>query len=54
MKASIMTTPAARQASTISWASAAVMPSGFSHRTCLPARAAAIVHAACRWFGRGM
>ena len=27
---------------------------GFSHRTCLPAVAARIVHSACRWFGSGM
>ena len=54
MNASIRWTPAARHASTIRSASAAVSASGFSHRTCLPARAAAIVHSAWRWFGSGM
>ena len=54
MNASISRTPSASQASTIRSASAAVIASGFSHRTCLPARAAAIVHSACRWLGSGM
>ena len=38
MNASISRTPAPAQASTIRWASSAVSASGFSHRTCLPAR----------------
>ena len=54
MKASINRTPSAAQARTISSPSATVIASGFSHRTCLPARAAAIVHAACSWLGSGM
>ena len=54
MNASIRWTPAASAASIIRSASAAVSASGFSHRTCLPARAAAIDHSAWRWFGRGM
>ena len=54
MNASIRRTPSPRQTSTIRSASAAVIASGFSHRTCLPARAAAIVHSAWRWFGSGM
>ena len=54
MNASIRWTPAASAASIIRSASAAVSASGFSHRTCLPARAAAIVHSAWRWFGSGM
>ena len=54
MNASMSATPSARQTSTIRSASAAVRASGFSHRTCLPARAAAIVHSAWRWFGSGM
>ena len=54
MNASISSTPASAQASTIVCASPAVSASGFSHSTCLPARAAAIVHAAWRWFGSGM
>ena len=45
MNASISSTPASAQASTIVCASPAVSASGFSHSTCLPARAAAIVHA---------
>ena len=52
MNASIRRTPGASAASTIRSASAAVMASGFSHRTCLPAAAAAIVHSAWRWFGQ--
>ena len=54
MNASIRTTPAASHARLHPSASAAVIASGFSHRTCLPARAAAIVHSAWRWFGSGM
>ena len=53
MNASIRRTPASRQASTMPWASAAVIASGFSHRTCLPARAASMVQRACRWLGSG-
>ena len=54
MNASMSATPSVRQTSTIRSASAVVRASGFSHRTCLPARAAAIVHSAWRWFGSGM
>ena len=54
MNASIRRTPAAPHASIMRSASAAVIAKGFSHSTCLPARAAAIVHSACRWFGSGM
>ncbi len=54
MNASISSTPASRQASTMPCASSAVIASGFSHSTCFPARAAAIVHRACRWLGSGM
>ncbi len=54
MKASISVTPSALATSIMRWASSAVRASGFSHRTCLPARAAAIDHSACRWFGSGM
>ena len=54
MNASMSRTPSASATATIRSASAAVMASGFSHRTCLPARAAAIVHSAWRWFGSGM
>jgi hypothetical protein len=38
-----ITTPALRQAATISRASARSSASGFSHKTCLPAAAAASV-----------
>ena len=48
MNASITTTPASRPAASMRSASTAVMASGFSHRTCLPALAAAIVHSAWR------
>ena len=54
MNASMSSTPAASHAAAIRSASAAVIARGFSHRTCLPARAAAIVHSAWRWFGSGM
>ena len=54
MNASISSTPSASQAWIIRSASAAVVARGFSHRTCLPARAAAIVHSACRWLGSGL
>ncbi len=54
MNASIMGTPASRQAPIMCSASAAVSASGFSHRTGLPARAAAIVHSRCIWLGNGM
>ena len=54
MKASISRTPARSQASTICSAAAAIMDSGFSQRTCSPARAAAMVHSWCRWLGNGM
>ena len=54
MNASISRTPSASQASIIRSASAVVVARGFSHRTCLPARAAAIVHSACRWLGSGL
>ena len=54
MNASISVTPSALATSIMRWASSAVRASGFSHRTCLPARAAAIDHSACRWFGSGM
>ncbi len=54
MNASISRTPSVAQTSSIRSASAAFMASGFSHRTCFPARAAAIVHSAWRWFGSGM
>ena len=54
MNASISTTPARRQPSIISPASAVVRASGFSHSTCLPAEAARSVHGACRWLGSGM
>ena len=54
MNASISRTPSASQAWIIRSASAAVVARGFSHRTCLPARAAAIVHSACRWLGSGL
>ena len=54
MNASISATPAERQPSTMCCASAELMASGFSQRTCLPAAAARNVHGACRWFGRGM
>jgi hypothetical protein len=53
MNASISRTPSFAQVRTISSASAAVIASGFSHKTCFPARAAAIVHAACSLLGRG-
>ena len=42
------------QPSTISPASAALIASGFSHSTCLPAAAARSVHSAWRWLGSGM
>ena len=45
------TTPASVTAASISRAWAASSASGFSQSTCLPARAAAIVGSACRWFG---
>ena len=48
MNASIRRTPSASQMATTRSASAAVRVNGFSHRMCLPARAAAIVHSACR------
>ena len=54
MKASISRTPARSATSIIRSASAADSASGFSHRTCLPASAAAMAHVACRWFGSGM
>ena len=54
MNASISVTPDRSQTSIIAWASAAVIASGFSHSTCLPAAAARRVHSACRWLGRGM
>jgi hypothetical protein len=54
MNASISATPARSAAAIIVSASAAVSASGFSHRTCLPASAAAIAHGAWRWFGSGM
>src|SRR5918996_1071917 len=54
MNASIRWRPVSRATSTMPWASSAVMASGFSHRTCLPARSAAIVHSAWRWLGSGM
>ena len=54
MNASIRTTPASSQAAIIRSASRTVVASGFSHRTCLPAAAAAIVHSACRWMGSGL
>ncbi len=54
MNASIIVIPASRHAPTISRASAAFIASGFSHKTCFPARAAAIVHSACRWLGNGL
>ena len=44
-------TPARAAACQISWLSAALRPSGFSHSTCLPACAAAIVGSPCRLFG---
>jgi hypothetical protein len=54
MKASMSTTPARWQASTMRSASADVVASGFSQRTCLPASAARMVQSAWRWFGSGM
>ena len=54
MNASMTRTPSSAQISTTRSASAAVRVSGFSHRMCFPARAAAIVHSAWRWFGNGM
>ena len=54
MNASMSRTPWAAQASTARWASSAVKPSGFSHRTCLPASAALVVHSTWRWLGSGM
>ena len=48
MNASIRWTPARSAASIMRSASPAVSASGFSHRTCFPASAAAIVHAAWR------
>src|SRR5205823_7345261 len=44
-------TPALRHASIITSASSSVRHSGFSHTTCLPARAASIVIWACRRLG---
>ena len=35
-------------------ASSAVSAIGFSHSTCLPARAAASVSGTCRWLGSGL
>ena len=53
MKASMSVTPSASaRRRSCARASSAVRASGFSHRTCLPARAAAIAHSACRWFGQ--
>ncbi len=54
MKASASTTPFSRAAASMASTSATVSASGFSQSTCLPARAARIVHSACRWFGSGM
>ena len=54
MNASISSTPARSHAATISRASAALIASGFSHSTCLPAAAARCVHSAWRWLGSGM
>ena len=46
--------PAARApAPAIASTSATVSAIGFSHRTCLPASSARIVHGAWRWFGSG-
>ncbi len=53
MKASATTTPASR-ATAATWStSSRVMASGFSHSTCLPARAARTVHSAWKAFGTG-
>ena len=54
MNASISATPARSQPAIIVSASAAVIASGFSHSTCLPAAAARSVHSAWRWLGSGM
>ena len=54
MNASINRTPTASHAAIMRSASAAFIASGFSHRTCLPASAAAIVHGACRSLGSGL
>ncbi len=54
MKASASFTPSSAQAAAISVACDAETASGFSHNTCLPARAALIVHSACRSLGSGM
>ena len=35
-------------------ASSAVIATGFSHSTCLPAAAAFSVHGTCRWLGSGL
>ncbi len=47
-------TPALSTASVTSRASSAERQSGFSHRMCLPARAAATIASLCRWWGRQM
>ena len=47
------TLSASRAAATIAFTSAEDIPIGFSHKTCLPALRAAIVHSACIVFGSG-
>ena len=54
MKPSSSCTPASRQASTISTASAASTANGLSTSTCFPARAAAITQRWCSDVGSGM
>ena len=54
MNASISRTPASSHAAIMRSASAASIASGFSHSTCLPAPAAAIVHGACKSLGSGL
>ncbi len=53
MKASMSRTPCSSAAAAISSHSAASSASGFSHRTCFPARAARIVHSRWRLLGSG-
>lgn len=52
--AHISVTPAVRTASETCFASSGVRHSGFSHRMCLPAAAAARIAGVCRWWGRQM